>query len=126
MAKSKKRGIGDVGEEIACKYLENKGFLVVERNYLRPWGEIDIVARKGERLYFIEVKTVTREPGRVGDYRPEDNMHGDKIRRLHRAIQTYLLQNKTKELEWQLDLACVYMNMQAKTAKVEMLENIIL
>src|SRR5260370_14551882 len=43
--------LGDTGEEVACKYLQNKGFSVLERNYLRPWGEIDIVAKKAKKLY---------------------------------------------------------------------------
>ena len=133
MAKTVKREIGDLGEGIVCKYLENKGYSVVERNYLRPWGEIDVIARKGEVLHFIEVKSVTREPrrgvgepGRVAYLRPEENMHGAKLKRLQRAIQTYLLQHKMKENAlWQLDLACVYLNLQDKRARVEMLENIV-
>ncbi len=133
MAKTKKRSIGDLGEGIVCRYLENKGYVVIERNYLRPWGEIDIIATQGEILHFVEVKSVTREPagvglpaGRQGTYRPEDNMHGGKIKRLHRAIQTYLLQKKIKDnVTWQLDLACVYINLEDKKAKVEMLENIV-
>ena len=126
MAKTKKRTIGDLGEGIVCRYLENKGYVVIERNYLRPWGEIDVIATQGEVLHFVEVKSVTREPAGVGDFRPEDNMHAGKIKRLHRAIQTYLLQKKIKDnVTWQLDLACVYINLEDKKAKVEMLENIV-
>jgi len=130
MAKTEKRGIGDLGEGIACKYLENKGFVVVERNYLRPWGEIDVIATKGDTLHFVEVKSVTREPGRGGKLggglRPEENMHVGKIKRLHRAIQTYLLQHRVKEsASWQMDLVCVYINLQDKRARVEILENIV-
>lgn len=126
MAKTKKRSVGDLGEGIVCRFLENKGYQVIERNYLRPWGEIDVIATLGEVLHFVEVKTVTREPGRVGDFRPEDNMHGAKIKRLHRAIQTYLLQKKIKDdVTWQMDLACVYINLEDKKAKVEILENIV-
>ena len=65
MAVSKKRKIGDRGEEIACKYLENKGFSIIERNYWRPWGEIDIVAKKGSILSFVEVKSVSADLSRV-------------------------------------------------------------
>jgi putative endonuclease len=128
MAKTVKRQMGDTGEEVACKYLVNKGFSVVERNYLKPWGEIDIVAQKGEgrtkKLYFIEVKTVTRET--TSGYRPEENVHPAKLRRLHRAIQTYLLDHKVSgETEWQIDVACVYLNFETRKARVEVLENVI-
>ena len=116
MAKTSKRQLGDTGEEVACKYLQNKGFSVLERNYLRPWGEIDIVAKKAKKLYFVEVKSVTRESVRgegsrvTAGYRPEENVHPAKLKRLHRAIQTYLLDHKVPdETEWQVDVACVYL-----------------
>lgn len=38
--------VGRVGEDIACKYLQNKGYQIIERNFRRKWGEIDIVCRK--------------------------------------------------------------------------------
>ncbi len=131
MAKTQKRGIGDLGEGIVCRYLENKGYVVVGRNYLRPWGEIDIVAKRGGVTHFVEVKTVTREQGRVGDhrgvsFRPEENMHEGKIKRLHRAIQTYMLEHRMNDdATWQMDLACVYISLEDKRARVEMLENIV-
>ena len=132
MAKSEKRKIGDIGEGVACKYLENKGFTVIERNYLKPWGEIDIVARKAKKLYFVEVKSkscdleldfaLSRET-----YRPEENMHPQKIQRLRRAIQTYLLDRKIAQTQtWQVDLACVYLDFDIKRARVELMEDIIL
>ena len=122
---SPKRKIGDIGEEVVCKYLETKGFRVLERNYLRKWGEIDIVAEKGQLLSFIEVKSVSREPGK--GYRPEENMHPAKLKRLHRVIQTYLLDRKVPDSrEWRVDVACVYLDFSTRKAKVEMLENVIL
>jgi len=122
---SPKRKIGDIGEEVVCKYLETKGFRVLERNYLRKWGEIDIVAEKDQLLSFIEVKSVSREPGK--GYRPEENMHPAKLKRLHRVIQTYLLDRKVPDSkEWRVDVACVYLDFSTRKAKVEMLENVIL
>ncbi|HXK31817.1 MAG TPA: YraN family protein [Candidatus Paceibacterota bacterium] len=124
---SPKRKIGDIGEEVAVKYLERKGFRVIERNYLRKWGEIDIIAEKGQLLSFIEVKSVSRESGSRETYRPEENVHPAKLKRLHRAIQTYLLDRKVPDSrEWRVDVACVYLDFSTRKAKVEMLENIIL
>ncbi len=119
---SPKRKIGDIGEGVVCSYLERKGYLVLERNYWKPWGEIDIVAKKGSILSFIEVKTISH-----GTIRPEENMHPAKIKRLYRAIQTYLADRKVGDTqEWQIDLACVLLDFSTKKAKVEMIENIVL
>lgn len=132
MAKTAKRQIGDTGEEVACKYLETKGFRIVERNYLRPWGEIDIIAENSHGIRFVEVKTVTRATlpaggSRVTSFRPEDNVHPAKLKRLHRAIQTYLLDHKVShETAWQVDVACVYLDFSTRRARVELLENVIL
>ncbi len=141
--KTAKRQLGDTGEGVVCRYLEDRGYEVVGRNYLRPWGEIDIVAQKAKKLYFVEVKSVSRESGGVGGagnglpaggqvtrepaYRPEENVHPAKIKRLYRAIQTYLLDHKVPEtIEWQLDVACVYLDFSTRKARVEMIENVIL
>ncbi|MEK7612742.1 MAG: YraN family protein [Patescibacteria group bacterium] len=139
MAKTAKRSVGDTGEGVACRYLETRGYRVLERNYLRPWGEIDIVAERpacagrAKRLYFVEVKSVsrettpnvTREP--LDRFRPEENVHPAKLKRLHRAIQTYLLDHKVPEsTEWQIDVICVYLDFSTHKARVEILENVIL
>lgn len=127
MTKTAKRAKGDIGEEVTTKYLVNKGFNVLERNYWKPWGEIDIIAEKSNILSFIEVKTVTREAGKVSNIRPEENFHPAKLKRLHRAIQTYLLDHRISESKgWRIDLACVYLDFSTKKAKVEMLENVVL
>jgi putative endonuclease len=131
MAKTPKRELGDKGEEVVCRYLESRGYRILERNYWKPWGEIDIIAEKGPTLSFVEVKSVSREMGegisRETSYRPEENMHPAKIKRLHRAIQTYLLERKVPESRpWQLDLACAFLDFSTHKARVELLENIVL
>jgi putative endonuclease len=138
MAKTRKRALGDVGEAIARVYLERRGFTILEQNYLKPWGEIDLIAKDaGGELRFVEVKSVAHTFGKVlgtretlvgeGKLRPEENMHERKVRRLYRAIQTYLLENKlSAETVWKIDLACVYVDMDARRGRVEMLENIVI
>lgn len=78
---SLKRKMGDVGEQIVSKYLKTRGYNVLERNYWKPWGEIDIVATREAILRFIEVKAISR-----GTVRPEENMHPAKLKRIHRAV----------------------------------------
>jgi putative endonuclease len=53
------RSLGKEGEDIGARYLQSNGFKIVERNFRTPFGEIDIIARKGKKLYFVEVKTRT-------------------------------------------------------------------
>jgi len=126
MAKTQKRLKGDIGEDVTAKYLENKGYIVLSRNYLKPWGEIDIVAESENKLIFVEVKTVSRESG-TPPVRPEENFHTAKLKRLHRAIQTYLLEHKVPEHKgWEIVLACVYLDFSTRKAKVELFENLIL
>jgi putative endonuclease len=50
------RASGDLGEDIASRYLERSGYEVVERNYRTRRGELDLVARRGDTLIIVEVK----------------------------------------------------------------------
>ena len=127
---AKHNQIVEAGEQIATNYLVKKGFNLVMRNYRKKWGEIDIIAEKGPKLYFIEVKSVSRENlSNVNHetYRPEDNMHPWKLKRMSRTIQTYLLSKKIKsDMEWQVDLLVVYLDLKNKKAKIKVVNNIIL
>lgn len=121
---SKTQKTGEIGENIAVKFLVKHGFSILDRNYTKKWGEIDIVAEKESKLYFVEVKSVTHE---TPDSRPEDNMHPWKLKRLSRIIQTYLMSDKIDEdKEWQVDLLVVYMDMKSKKAKIKVVKDIIL
>ncbi|MEX2014253.1 MAG: YraN family protein, partial [Parcubacteria group bacterium] len=125
--RTEKRKLGDIGENIACDYLERKGFEIIDRNYSRKWGELDIIAKKSNIIHFVEVKSVSRvtldnvSHGTEGEFRPEDNMHPWKLKRLSRSMQTYLLE-KNLELDWQLDLITVKMDHANRKARVEMIE----
>ena len=119
------RKTGNLGEDIACKFLINKGFLIVERNVLRKWGEIDIVASKTGVLHFIEVKTVKRLVRYSDEYRAEDNIHAAKLARLRRVISTYLLSLK-EDPDWQFDIITVHLNDESRKAKIALLEDIVL
>lgn len=131
--RTEKRILGDLGEDIAAKFLTNKGFEVIERNYLKKFGEIDIITNKSGRIHFVEVKTVSREnikdmtPEQTDSFRPEDNLHTWKLKRLSRAIQVYLAEHKLgEESEWQFDVVTVLLDEKNKVAKVKLLEDIIL
>ena len=118
---SKTQRIGEIGENVAEKFLMKHGFTILDRNYTKKWGEIDIIAEKTNKTYFIEVKSVTHETNR-----PEDNMHPWKLKRMARTIQTYLLSKNVAEKEWQVDLLVVILNLKDKNAKIKVVSDIIL
>ncbi len=124
--RTEKRKLGDWGEEQACVFLMRQGLEIVERNYLRKWGELDVIARKGHKLHFVEVKTVSYVTSR--GYKPEDNLHPWKLKRLSRVIQTYLLgySHVTREIDWQFDVITVYLDPKTGETRVEWLEDVIL
>lgn len=130
MAKTERRAIGDKGEEEAAKHLENHGFRIIGRNYLRKWGELDIIAKKHGVLYFIEVKTITSNFHMQGSgwHRPEDNLHKRKCMRIKRAIQSYLAeQGLSIETEWEFSAITVVLKRGShEPYKLEHLENLII
>jgi putative endonuclease len=121
-----KRKLGDIGEGAACTHLKAKGFTIIDKNYWKKWGEIDIVAQKGSKLHFIEVKSISREINCVG-YRAEDNLHAYKLRRLGRVITTYLLdKNVSDKVDWQFDVAIVIVDQKRRVCRVRMMDDIVL
>ena len=121
--------IGKLGEDVACKFLMKHGFSILERNYTKKWGEIDIVAKKESKIYFIEVKSkssIFNKDVIHETNRPEENMHPWKLKRLSRTVQTYLIHNRIGNIPWQFDLLVVYLDVVNKKARVKVIENIIL
>jgi len=120
-----RKSVGHAGEDIGCQFLESKGFKVLERNYRRPWGEIDIVAEKDGIVRFIEVKAVSRESlpdiSREMDYRPEEMVTPDKLRKVARTAALYM-ENKRDKREYQVDVVGVIMDVVAKKARCRLIE----
>jgi len=120
--------IGRIGEDIACRFLMKHGYSIEEQNYRKKWGELDIIARKSGLWHFVEVKTVqcadlSTVIHETDSYRPEENVHPQKIKRLHRTIQSFLLE-KGIEDEWQLDVLAVFLDLKHKKARCRFLENV--
>lgn len=134
MAKTEKRRIGDIGEKLTARFLEKfYGYEIVETNYSRKWGEIDVIAKKNKILHFVEVKSLkiaTRQSSwqaRNDDYLPEDSIRAWKKQRMARAIQTYFLDRKiSDETDFQIDVAAVFLDFERKKARIRLLENVIL
>ena len=78
--------IGAAGEEFAARYLVEKGYTLLERNYRGPQGEVDIIAREGEYLVFVEVRT----RGRGSLLVPAETVDRRKQRRIIATAYHYL------------------------------------
>ena len=123
MPQTEKQNVGNIGENVACQFLEKQGFRIVERNYRKKWGEIDIVAEKDKILHFVEVKTIASK----GDYLPEDNVRLWKKQRLSRAIRTYLAERRIPdEQEFEIDVVSVVIDTETGHQKIKLIGNIIL
>jgi len=126
---SNSQKIGELGEGVACKFLVKSGFSILERNYTKKWGEIDIIAQKKDKRYFIEVKSKQVKSMDLISYetnRPEENMHKWKIERLRRVVETYLISKRAGCTDWQFDLLIVYLDLNKRLARVRVVDNIIL
>ncbi|MDP3991720.1 MAG: YraN family protein [Candidatus Colwellbacteria bacterium] len=103
---TKKSELGKLGEDLACRYLKKKGYKVIERNYLKPWGELDIVTISPEKiLVLVEVKTVSGPAPIVAG---EDQFTQAKSIKFKRVAELYansstLLNDKG----WQIDLIAI-------------------
>ena len=86
MERESTRAIGRDGEEIAAEYLRNNGYRIVEKNYKNRFGEIDIIAKDGNTVVFIEVKT--RNTPSYGT--PSSAVDSKKQQRIGKVALTYL------------------------------------
>lgn len=144
--------IGDLGEQVACKHLKNKGFSIIERNYWRKWGELDIVAssRSGlfasvaretsnfddknvtheTKIHFIEVKTLSYGSKKELEWavthetwRPEEQVHRFKLHQIEKALETWISEHGYTG-NWQIDVVAVRLVPDIKLARVKIIENI--
>ena len=120
-----RKRIGQLGEELACQYLENRGYKVIDRNYRKKWGEIDVIAIKGGIVRFVEVKAVSREAitdiSREIDYRPEEMVQRYKLQKLARTATLYM-EAKKDTREYQIDVLGIIIDEEKKTARCRLFE----
>jgi putative endonuclease len=117
-----KKEVGNYGEKLAARFLETRGFKIIERNFLTRWGEIDLVCERAGVLHFVEVKTRS-----VPDYgQPEEAIHWRKRERLLGTAKMYLVWRGSKCLNYQIDSVSVFINLYRRQAKIRYLANILL
>ncbi|MBI3671652.1 YraN family protein [Candidatus Azambacteria bacterium] len=113
---SKKRKFGDIGEDVARKYLVKIGYSIIGKNYQTKFGEIDIVAKNDREILFIEVKTSD-----INSFiRPEENLTQNKLRKLLKTVELYIISNDLPETyTWRVDLISIKLNQETRKASLE-------
>lgn len=94
------RAKGDLAEDMACGFLFENGFIIVERNFYSRFGEVDIVASKENVFHFIEVKSGL-------DYELAiQNITPSKLRKFIKTVNVYLKKNKL-DVDFMIDAVVV-------------------
>lgn len=124
-----RRQVGQIGEQIASRYLEQKGFRILGMNYREAWGEIDIIAEKDNTVRFVEVKTVSREniddvSREKNDYRPEEMVHPAKLHKVARTAEMYM-NSRGDGREYQIDVVGVFLDQKTRRARCRLFEQVL-
>ena len=120
---SSNRRLGDWGERQARLHLEDKGYSLLANNFRCRAGEIDIVARQGDQVVFVEVKA------RRGDAygRAEESISPTRAERLAVVAEEFMQTRMAGEFDsgtaWRIDLVCLNMDRQGRLLSVNHIEN---
>jgi putative endonuclease len=98
---TEKRKRGDIGEKRAEKFLRKRGFRVIDKNYQNKFGEIDLICRRGTCIHFVEVKTS------FSWFNPEENMTKNKMFKIIKTANHYLMEKGIKHFSIYFDLVSV-------------------
>ena len=116
-SKNKQPSVGKIGEDLAAKFLEEKGYNIIERNYRFGHGELDIIAEKDNILIFIEVKT--KKHGDFGA--PINWIKRGKQLQMGRIARGYLYERNITDRDCRFDVVLV--NWEHGLWKIDHLEN---
>jgi len=123
--------LGTLGEKIAIKYLQKRGYKILDQNYSSKFvsgpqrGEIDIVAKKKDIISFIEVKTLTQNcGGPTSAISPEEKVDYLKQKKLIKMAENWLMENKIPlNSKWQIDVIAIKIDLNNRKAKIRHFKN---
>ncbi len=115
----KRKEVGALGEKLAVDFLKKHGYKIIERNFRCREGEIDIIAKQGECLVFVEVRTK-----RSSDYGvPEESITPFKKDKLASLAHIYLQNCHPPPQSWRIDVVAVELTAQNRVSRLEHIEN---
>lgn len=109
------RGLGAWGEDTAARFLADKGYRILDRNWYAPHGELDLVAQQGETLVFVEVKARRRHD--FGS--PEEAITPAKQRKLRKTAWAYLQEHDLTEVDFRFDVVAIDQGPSGNVARLE-------
>ena len=110
---TERRRLGNRGERAAARYLRRHGYRILERNFVRLGAEIDLIAKKGDIIAFVEVKTRMREHQSQKEPRPASAVTPEKQRKIIAAAQCYFPAMETG-VRYRFDVIEVYYSEKSK------------
>lgn len=111
---------GSLGEDAAVIFLKNQGFRIIDRNFQKRYGEIDIIAKDNHTLVFVEVKT--RRGDKFG--LPEDAINKWKVRSLIRSVEYYRLKKQKYDEAIRIDVVTVTLDEDDQILEIRHIRNI--
>ena len=108
------------GEELASEYLKKKGYKIINRNFRKGYGEIDIIAIKNNILVFVEVKTKTSNYNGT----PFEQIHYYKLQNLIKTARFYKALNPKLPDAMRIDAISVLLDANRESLDIEHIENI--
>jgi putative endonuclease len=114
-----RRTLGTLGENLAVGHLLERGYVVLERNYRCRDGEVDIVARDGDRLAFVEVRA--RRTQTYGT--PEESVTLRKQERLACVARNYLQEKGFADVDWGIDVVALEFTSGGVLKRMELIRN---
>lgn len=123
MEKSNHKKVGIIGEDLAEEYLKSKNYHIVARNYKKPWGEVDIIAKKNGVVSFCEVKTNSQDFGNA--FSPELRVNSKKARHILRTAKIFM-GNNYPHAEWRIDIISVILDKFKRQAIIRHFKNAVI
>lgn len=102
--------LGKLGEKVAAVFLKRNGYVILERNFSCLLGEIDIIARDGESIVFVEVRTKGSDEFGL----PMESVQENKQRRLIKVARSYIKSHKLYNAYFRFDLVSILVKQEGK------------
>lgn len=116
-----KQTLGQLGEKLALKYLEKEGYEILDRNFRTRAGELDIVAKDGGILVFVEVKTRSSRAFGL----PQEAVDFRKQNKIIRMALEYMREKRVYGT-WRVDVVAVEMDQSRKLKNIELIRNAVI